>query len=265
MPGIAGTAALPPTLMKTRSAASRSPPTSISCGRDEPGVAAIHGAVLRRAQRRLGRGTPRRDDGVLALLHPPHVHRDAAADHDTEVGGAARHVRGIGAGDQGLGRRAAGVDAGPAERLALDDGDALSGAGEPLRERRAGLAAADDDRVIRSAWCPLRSWPLGRRTTMSERIVRCQCRWFMHLMLKPDREVHGGAGAFVCRSRLTRDCQRQRRFALQHGWTRLSRNGPRRATMARSQDQGRQPMPQRQPRLRGVAEFRLTACKAAPW
>ena len=116
--------------------------------RNETSMAAIHGAVLRRPQRRLGRGTPRRDDRILALLHLPHVHRHGAADHDAELGSAACHVRGVRAGDHGLGRRAAGVDAGPAERPALDDDDPLSGAGEPLGQRRTRLTGADDDRVM---------------------------------------------------------------------------------------------------------------------
>ena len=116
---------------------------------NEARVAAMHGAVLGRAQGCFGRRTPRRDDLILALLHPPHVHRDAAADHHTELGGAACHVRGVGAGDQCLGGRAAGVDACPAECPAFDDCDVPSGACETLGEGWTGLAAADDDGVIR--------------------------------------------------------------------------------------------------------------------
>ena len=56
-------------------------------------------------------------------------------------------MRGIGAGDQRLGRRAAGVDAGAAEQVALDQRDLHAGAGQPAGERRPGLAGADDDRV----------------------------------------------------------------------------------------------------------------------
>ena len=182
MPGIAGTAALPPTSMKML----RGEPFAADLDlvrRDEPGVAAVDGAVLRRAQRGLGRRAPRRDDGILALLHPSHVHRHAAADHHAELGGAARHVRGIGAGDHRLGRRAAGVDAGPAERLALDDGDALPGAGEALRKRRACLAAADDDGVIGLHGRP--PW-VGRRGAAHSpcrgRTALCHCRWLIHWM-----------------------------------------------------------------------------------
>ena len=66
---------------------------------------------------------------------------------DPVVGGAARQMRGIGARDQGLGRRAADIDAGSAEQLALDDRDRLARRREPAGHRRAGLAGPDDDRV----------------------------------------------------------------------------------------------------------------------
>ncbi len=61
--------------------------------------------------------------------------------------GAPREVGGIGAGDQGLGRRAAGVDAGAADELALDQRDLLPGGGEAAGHRRPGLAGADHDGV----------------------------------------------------------------------------------------------------------------------
>ena len=66
---------------------------------------------------------------------------------DAVVGGAPGEVRGVGAGDERLGRHAAGVDAGAAEQLALDEGDFHAGAGQPAGERRTGLAGADDDGV----------------------------------------------------------------------------------------------------------------------
>ena len=85
-------------------------------------------------------------DGVHAGLDPGHVGGDRAGD-DAEVGGAASEVGDIGAGDQGLGRAAAGVDTGASEEAALDDRHLRAGGGQPDRERRAGLAAADDDCV----------------------------------------------------------------------------------------------------------------------
>ena len=66
---------------------------------------------------------------------------------DAELGAAPRDVRGVGARDQRLGRHAAGVDAGAAEQLALDQRDRHAGGGQPAGERRPGLAGADDDRV----------------------------------------------------------------------------------------------------------------------
>ena len=61
--------------------------------------------------------------------------------------GFAGRVRDLGAGDHGLGGRAAGVDAGAAEDIALDEGDLLSGSGEPDGEEGACLTGADDDGV----------------------------------------------------------------------------------------------------------------------
>ena len=73
--------------------------------------------------------------------------RDRPPSDDAEIGGAARQVGGIGAGDQRLGRDAAGVDAGAAEELALDERDGHARGGQPAGQRRSGLAGADDDRV----------------------------------------------------------------------------------------------------------------------
>src|ERR1700720_4530578 len=56
-------------------------------------------------------------------------------------------MRGISAGDERLSRNTAGVDAGPAEQVALDQHHRHAGAGEPASKRRAGLPGADDDRV----------------------------------------------------------------------------------------------------------------------
>src|SRR5262249_12252616 len=70
------------------------------------------------------------------------------AGREAVVRAASRGVDGVGAGDQGLGRRAACVDAGAAEAAALDDGDALARARQAPGERRPRLSGADDDRVV---------------------------------------------------------------------------------------------------------------------
>ena len=87
-------------------------------------------------------------DRVLARFHRRHVDADRRADAHTEVRCAARDVRGSRAGDQGLGRNAAVVDARAADALALDDGGLASRLGEPHRERWPGLTRADDDGVV---------------------------------------------------------------------------------------------------------------------
>ena len=84
---------------------------------------------------------------ICARLDARHVDADRAVEHDAVVGAAPRQMGGIGAGDQRLGRHAAGVDAGAAEQLALDQRDLHAGAGQPPGERRPGLPGADDDRV----------------------------------------------------------------------------------------------------------------------
>ena len=66
---------------------------------------------------------------------------------DTVVGRAPRDVRGVGAGDQRLGGHAAGVHAGAAEQLALDERDRHAGGRQAARQRRTRLAGADDDGV----------------------------------------------------------------------------------------------------------------------
>ena len=63
------------------------------------------------------------------------------------LGAAPGQVGRIGAGDQRLGRHAAGIDAGSAEQLALDERDFHAGRGQPSGEGRACLPGADDDGV----------------------------------------------------------------------------------------------------------------------
>ena len=76
------------------------------------------------------------DDRVGARLDLRHVDARRAVEHDAVVGRASREVRGVGAGDQRLGRHAAGVDAGAAEQLALDERD------RHARAQSAGRPAA---------------------------------------------------------------------------------------------------------------------------
>ena len=96
----------------------------------------------------LGRGL---DQRVLARLHAFHVDAHGRLDFYPEIGRAARQMGGPGAGHQRLGRRAASVDAGAAETLAVGDGNLHPGRGQPLRQGRTGLAGADDDGIERPA------------------------------------------------------------------------------------------------------------------
>ena len=91
-------------------------------------------------------------DSVHAGLDQFHVDARLAGDGDAVFGGAEGKVRRIGAGDQGLGRDATGIDAGASERAALDDGHCLSGIGQPAGKRWAGLPGTDDDGVIMRHW-----------------------------------------------------------------------------------------------------------------
>ena len=116
--------------------------------RDEAAMALIDRAVGLAPQTALDAGGRERDDAVLARLDLGHVDLDRAGDLDAELGPAARQMRRIGAGHHGLGGRAAGIDAGPAEELALDDRDLLPRLRQPPRQRRPRLAGADDDGVI---------------------------------------------------------------------------------------------------------------------
>ena len=113
----------------------------------EAGVPAVDRAVGRVPHQLLKAVALVAHDGVLPRLDPLHVDADVAAEHDTELGGPARQVSGVGAGHQGLGRRAAGVDAGAAEQLALGDRDLHPGPGQPDGEDRPRLARPDDDGV----------------------------------------------------------------------------------------------------------------------
>src|SRR5262249_46196524 len=85
---------------------------------------------------------------ILSSLDRLHVDDDLARDVHTEIGRTPRHMRGVGARHQGLGRRAAGIDASAAEQVALDHGDRSSVINKALCKRWACLAGSNDDRVI---------------------------------------------------------------------------------------------------------------------
>jgi len=84
---------------------------------------------------------------IFACFHPFHVDVDLSADGDAILAGALRQVRSVGARHQRLGRDAAGVNAGAAEVLALDDCHFHAGGRKPRCKRRPRLARANDDRV----------------------------------------------------------------------------------------------------------------------
>jgi hypothetical protein len=84
---------------------------------------------------------------ALPRLDPRHVDADVAAEHDTELGGPSRQVGGAGAGHQGFGGRAAGVDTGAAEQLALDNRNLHPSLAKAEGKEWPGLACADDDGV----------------------------------------------------------------------------------------------------------------------
>ena len=67
------------------------------------------------------------DHAILARLDLAHVDSDGAIDDHAEFSGAARQVGHARAGDHGLARHAAGIDAGAAQMTAFDDGGLASG------------------------------------------------------------------------------------------------------------------------------------------
>ena len=84
---------------------------------------------------------------ILTSLDSLHVHGDLTPQSEAEIAGAARDVRGIRARHEGFRRDAAGVDAGPAEVFALDDGDFHPGFDQAGGERGSRLPGSDDDSV----------------------------------------------------------------------------------------------------------------------
>jgi hypothetical protein len=116
--------------------------------RDEARMALVDAAIFEALEGPLDARVGEADDIVLACLDALHVDRDLAPGAEAVLGPAARQMRGIGARDQSLRRRATRVHAGAAEAVALDDGDGLARARQPPRERGSGLSGSDDDRVI---------------------------------------------------------------------------------------------------------------------
>src|SRR5690606_22421806 len=85
---------------------------------------------------------------LMGALHDlGHIDPERAIERKAIGGCRARQAGGIGACYQGLGRHAAGIDAGAPDMLALDDRDRHAGCREASGKRRPGLAGADDDGI----------------------------------------------------------------------------------------------------------------------
>ena len=146
-----------------------------------------------------------------------------AVEHDAVFGGAAGEVRGVGAGDQRLGRHAAGVDAGAAEQLALDERDLHPGAGQAAGERRAGLAGADDDGV------EVASCSADPMSTAPPMATASSMNAAGRSLPKPPRAARAGRVRRACRSPRRRCPPAARRRAL-----RRRRRSPRRTSAPRT-------------------------------
>ena len=131
------------------------------------------------------------DTASLRAFTARHVDADRAVERHAVIGGAAREVRGIGAGDQRLGRHAAGVDAGAAEQLCArrcatvmpasvsrpaSDGPGLAGADDDRVEALVISATADDQHARRrSRRHPRSAPPVGPcRSAAASRAARCR-------------------------------------------------------------------------------------------
>jgi hypothetical protein len=110
-------------------------------------VATINGGVGKSAHPTLHRLHRAAGNFVLARFHFFHIDVDGSADFDPVLPRAPRQLRRVGACHQRLGRDAARVDAGAAEKLALDDRHFHPCSREACRQRRSSLARADHDRV----------------------------------------------------------------------------------------------------------------------
>ena len=136
----------------------------------EADVAFVHGAVRRALEKAFDPDSRLSGDGVLAGFDPLHVDAHVAADGHAEIGCPPRHVRGVRAGDHGLGGYAARVDAGAAEQLALGDRYLHPRCRQAFGQGGAGLPGADDDCVVGS-----HSWSISAFTinfTNSGKVTR---------------------------------------------------------------------------------------------
>ena len=115
---------------------------------DKPGVALIDRASLQRLQGSLDGRARHASDGILARLHRLHVDAHRPAEGHAIFGGTACKMRRIAARDQRFGRGAASIDAGTAEKFALDDRDFPACSHQPSRQGGTRLSGADDDRII---------------------------------------------------------------------------------------------------------------------
>jgi hypothetical protein len=83
----------------------------------------------------------------LSGLDRLHVDADRPTNRQAILRGASRKISDIGTRNERLRGRAARVDAGSADELALDQGDALAGSGESAGEGRPRLPRSDNNRV----------------------------------------------------------------------------------------------------------------------
>jgi hypothetical protein len=85
---------------------------------------------------------------ILSGLDRLHIDDDLAWDFHAEVGRASRQVCGVGARYQRLGWRAAGVDAGPTKKFALDHRERLPRFGKTMSECGPRLPSSDDNGIV---------------------------------------------------------------------------------------------------------------------
>src|SRR5262245_14161322 len=131
-PGIGGTSARPPTLINIFSASRTSSRTRIELRANEPGMPPINCASLEASQRPFDAIARQARLVILSCLYRLHIDGNLTGNFHAEVGRATCHVRSVGTRNQGLCRRAPGVDASPAKKLALDYSDGLSCVGQTM-------------------------------------------------------------------------------------------------------------------------------------